>query len=412
MAAARRLGQDVLPSQRVPRMSLSPPVSRENPPRPPPPPTGAPTSAPPALVALAAEAGFRFDGDAPWDIQVTDARFYGRVLADGSLGFGEAYMDGWWECERIDELFRRLLTAPPERRLMTRLRLAGEVLRHRLFNRQSIARAFEVGQRHYDIGNDVFKAMLDPTMSYSCGWWQHATTLEEAQRHKLDLICRKLELRRGERLLDIGCGWGGLARYAAEHYGVEVFGITVSVEQLALGRERNAGWPVTLELMDYRRLVGRFDKAVSVGMFEHVGPKNHAEYFAVVERVLDDKGLFLLHTIGNHQTSHTPDDWLDKYIFPNGLLPSAVDIARAVEGRFLVEDWHNFGADYDRTLMAWWSNFERAWPTLRANYDERFYRMWQYYLMSCAGFFRARRGQLWQVVLAKRARPDAYRSIR
>ena len=391
-------------------MNLSQSIRQESPS----PPEPAPPEAPAALRALAAEAGFRFNGDSPWDIRVTDERFYARVLADGSLGFGEAYMDGWWECERIDELFGRLLAAPPERRLspMKRPHLFAEVLRHRLFNRQSRRRAFEVGKRHYDIGNDVFAAMLDPTMSYSCGWWQHASTLEDAQRQKLDLICRKLELQRGERLLDIGCGWGGLARFAVENYHVEVHGITVSEEQLKLARERNAGLPVTFELMDYRKLWGRFDKAVSVGMFEHVGPKNYGEYFRVVERVLDDRGLFLLHTIGNHVTSHTPDGWLDKYIFPNGVLPSAADIAAAADGRFLVEDWHNFGADYDRTLMAWWANFERAWPALRANYDERFYRMWKYYLMSCAGFFRARRGQLWQVVLGKRTRPGGYRSVR
>lgn len=370
--------------------------------------------APAALRALAAEAGFRFNGDSPWDVQVTDARFYDRVLADSSLGFGEAYMDGWWECERIDELFARLLAAAPARRLdlLSRPRLIGEVLLHRLFNRQSHRRAWQVGKQHYDIGNDVFEAMLDPTMSYSCGWWQHAKTLEEAQVGKLDLICRKLGLQRGERLLDIGCGWGGLARHAAANYGVEVFGVTVSAEQLKLARERTAGLPVTLELMDYRKLSGRFDKAASVGMFEHVGPKNYADYFEVVERVLDDRGLFLLHTIGNHVTSHLPDAWVDKYIFPNGVLPSAADIAGAVEGRFLIEDWHNFGADYDRTLMAWWANFDRAWPQLRARYEERFYRMWKYYLLSCAGFFRSRRGQLWQLVLSKRARPGAYRSLR
>jgi cyclopropane-fatty-acyl-phospholipid synthase len=249
-------------------------------------------------------------------------------------------------------------------------------------------------------------------MSYSCAYWLHAQTLEEAQRAKLDMICRKLELKPGERLLDIGCGWGGLARYAAENYGVEVFGITVSKEQLKLARERCAGLPVTLELMDYRELSGRFDKIVSVGMFEHVGPKNYDAYFAVAERLLEDAGLFLLHTIGNYITSRRVDPWIEKYVFPNGWLPSAAEITRAVEGKLLVEDWHNFGPDYDRTLMAWWENFERAWPTLADKYDERFHRMWRYYLLCCAGVFRSRQGQLWQVVLSKRTRRGAYRSVR
>jgi len=363
---------------------------------------------------LAAEAGIRFNGNDPWDIKVADQRLYRRILMDGSLGFGEAYMDGWWECERLDQLFHRLLAVDADNRLdkRMRLRLLGEILRHALFNRQSRRRAFVVGEQHYDIGNDVFEAMLDPTMSYSCGFWQQAATLDEAQRDKLDMICRKLDLQPGERLLDIGSGWGSLARFAAENYSVEVLGITVSKEQQKLARERCVGLPVTIELMDYRDLSGEFDKVVSVGMFEHVGPKNHARFFAIVEHLLKDQGLFLLHTIGNYRTSRKPDPWIDKYVFPNGFLPSSADIARAVEGQFLIEDWHNFGADYDRTLMAWWENFERGWPALEDKYGQRFYRMWKYYLMSCAAFFRSRQGQLWQLVLSKRARFSVYRSIR
>ena len=334
-------------------------------------------SAPPApasLRALAAEAGVHFNGSDPWDIKVADQRLYRRILMQGSLGFGEAYMDGWWECECLDQLFHRLLAVDTDQRIDSRmrLRLLGEVLRHALFNRQSKRRAFLVAEKHYDIGNDVFEAMLDPTMSYSCGFWQQADTLDEAQRNKLDMICRKLELQPGERLLDIGSGWGGLARFAAENYGVEVLGITVSKEQQKLAQERCAGLPVTIELMDYRDLSGQFDKVVSVGMFEHVGPKNHVRFFAIVERLLKDQGLFLLHTIGNYLTSRKPDPWIDKYVFPNGLLPSSADIARTVEGRFLIEDWHNFGPDYDRTLMAWWQNFEHGWPALEEKYGQRF----------------------------------------
>jgi len=292
------------------------------------------------------------------------------------------------------------------------LRSLGQVLRHALVNLQSKRRAFLVGEHHYNIGNDVFATMLDSTMSYSCAYWQQATTLEEAQQNKLDLICRKLDVHPGERLLDIGCGWGGLARYAAENYGVEVFGITVAKEQQNLARERCAGLPVRIELMDYRDLVGQFDKVVSVGMFEHVGPKNYNAFFVIVERLLKDQGLFLLHTIGNYLTTRKLDPWIDKYVFPNGRLPSGAEIANAVEGRFLIEDWLNFGADYDRTLMAWSENFKRGWPALKDTYGERFYRMWTYYLMSCAGYFRSRQGQLWELVLSKRARSGIYRSVR
>jgi len=377
--------------------------------------TGAPGSEPPAMLQrLVAEAGIRFNGSAPWDIQIHDKRAYRMILSNGSLGFGEAYMDGLWDCERLDELFHRLLAVDIDEKLggWARLRLLGEIVRHRLFNLQSSGRAFQVGEQHYDIGNDVFEAMLDPTMSYSCGYWEQATDLNQAQLAKLDLICRKLQLKPGERVLEIGCGWGSLARYAAEHYGVEVFGITVSREQRQFAMDRSAGLPVTIELMDYRNLSGQFDKAVSVGMFEHVGQKNYAAYFDVAQRTLKDDGLFLLHTIGSHVTTTRVDPWIDKYIFPNGKLPSARELTAAVEQRFVIEDWHNFGQDYDRTLMAWWENFNRAWPRLKERYDPRFFRMWKYYLMSCAGFFRARQGLLWQLVLSKRQRHAVYRSVR
>jgi cyclopropane-fatty-acyl-phospholipid synthase len=363
---------------------------------------------------MLAGSGVRINGDAPWDPQVFDARFYQRIFADGSRGLGEAYMDGWWDAERLDELFHRVLALNLDERLqgLARWRLAVDVLRHRVFNLQSHRQAFEVGERHYDLGNDIFEAMLDPTMTYSCAYWRDAADLEQAQRAKLDLICRKLELRAGERLLDVGCGWGGLARHAARHYGVEVLGITVSKEQQKLARERCSGLPVTIELLDYRDLDGQFDKVVSVGMFEHVGPKNYRVYFDTVGRVLKKDGLFLLHSIGHHTTTKTTDSWIETYIFPNGKLPSAPELAAALEDRFVIEDWHNFGQDYDRTLMAWWENFERAWPRLAAKYDERFHRMWKYYLMCCAGFFRARQGLLWQLVLAKRGRAGVYRSVR
>jgi len=370
--------------------------------------------APRALVRLVESADVRFDGGRPWDIQVRSSDLYDRVLRQGSLGFGESYMDGDWESERLDETFERLLTARLDTKIqvVAKLQFLGLLLRSLLVNRQSRKRAFHVGEHHYDIGNDVYTAMLDPTMSYSCGYWKDAEDLEQAQLAKLRLICDKLELKPGERLLDIGCGWGGLAKLAAQDYGVEVTGVTVSKEQQRLARERCTGLPVQIELMDYRDLTGRFDKVVSVGMFEHVGPKNYPAYFAVVERVMAADGLFLLHTIGNYDHLHTTDAWIDKYIFPNGYIPSARQLSRAIEKDLVLEDWHNFGPDYDTTLMAWWKNFDQAWPRLSDKYGERFYRMFKYYLHACAGYFRSRQGQLWQLVLSKRGRRQIYRSIR
>lgn len=376
--------------------------------------TGSSVESPPAISMLLAKAGIRLNGDAPWDMRILDSAVYRRVLMHGSLGLGEAYMDGLWEADRLDEFFHRLLRLDLNETVGAwhRWRLFLAVLRQTLFNPQTPMRAFHVGKQHYDIGNDVFEAMLDPTMSYSCGYWANADNLADAQRHKLELICRKLALRPGERLLDIGCGWGGLAHHAATHYGVEVVGITVSRQQYEYAQRRCAGLPVRIEFQDYRDLQGSFDKVVSVGMFEHVGPKNYPTYFDTVERVLADDGLFLLHTIGDYTTARTTDPWIEKYIFPNGKLPSAWQLTEALERRFVIEDWHNFGPDYDRTLMAWWSNFTAAWPTLERRYDRRFYRMWKYYLLSCAGFFRARQGQLWQLVLSKRQRSATYRSVR
>lgn len=378
---------------------------RETGPRPPP---------PSVLRDLAAEADVRFNGNRSWDIQVFHPAVYRRILTQGSLGFGETFVDGLWSSQRLDETISRLLSWDVEQRVnrRTRLRWAGALLKNVLFNRQSRRRAFQVGQQHYDIGNDVYAAMLDPTMSYSCGYWARAENLQQAQQAKLDLICHKLNLRPGLRLLDVGCGWGGLSRYAAEHYGVSVDGITVSREQLAFARERCRDLPVHLELMDYRDLKGSYDRVVSVGMFEHVGPKNYATFFKTIHRVLNDQGIFLLHTIGEQNASNATDPWIDKYIFPNGKIPAPGPLAIALQPYFVLEDWHNFGHDYDLTLMAWWKRFDAAWPQLKRRYDMRFYRMWKYYLHSCAGFFRSRQGQLWQLVLTKRQRTAIYRSLR
>ena len=372
------------------------------------------SQAPQVLVDLFEQAGVRFNANFARDIQVHDDELYRRILLKGSLGFGEAYMDKLWDCHALDDLFYHLLSFDLDEKLGggTKLRLLAEIIRQHLFNLQSKQRAFQVGEQHYDMGNDVFETMLDPTMSYSCGYWHNADTLEQAQLNKLDMICRKLELEPGQQLLEIGCGWGGLAYHAAKNYGVDVLGVTVSKEQQQLAQQRCQGLPVRIELMDYRDLNGQFDKIVSVGMFEHVGHKNYATYFDAASKLLKNDGLFLLHTIGNYKVSHSLDKWFDKYIFKNGSLPAATEISNALEERFLVEDWHNFGQDYDKTLMAWWENFDAAWPQLEAKYSPRFYRMWKYYLLSCAGFFRSRQGQLWQLVLSKRERSRMYRSIR
>ncbi|XKE43941.1 cyclopropane fatty acyl phospholipid synthase [Halomonas organivorans] len=351
--------------------------------------------------------GVTLNGEAPQDIRVYHPDFFPRILHQGTLGLGEAYMDGWWDCERIDEMAHRLLrhglgehAQSPSERLMYRLQSG-------FFNLQSRARAYIVGEAHYDLGNDLFQRMLDDTMCYSCGYWKDAETLHEAQKAKLELACRKLDLQPGMKVLDIGCGWGSLAEHAARHHGVEVTGITISREQAELARERCRGLPVEILLEDYRDLQGRFDRIVSIGMFEHVGHRNYDTYFRTVRRLLPEDGLFVLHTIGSNNSEISADPWFNKYIFPNGVLPSAMHIAKASEGHLLMEDWQNFGADYDKTLMAWLENFDALWHEIAERYNERTRRMFRYYLSVCAGAFRARHMQLWQVVFSL-GRPGRY----
>ena len=357
---------------------------------------------------LLMRADIRVNGSRPWDVHVHNPRMAQRTLAQANLGLGESYMDGDWDCDALDQFFDRILRTKVDR-AVSPLRLVFHALRFRLLNLQTSSRAFQVGEQHYDIGNDLYRAMLDSRLTYTCGYWENASTLDEAQEAKLDLICRKLDLQPGQRVLDIGCGWGSFARYAAEHYGVQVVGVTISREQAKLAQELCDDLPVEIRVQDYRDVKERFDHIVSVGMFEHVGRKNYREYMEVAARCLRPDGLFLLHTIGKNLTNSTPDPWIDKYIFPNGDLPSLAQISESIEDVFVLEDVHNFGPDYDRTLMAWFENFDAAWPRFREAYGDRFYRMWKYYLLCCAGFFRARDIQLWQLVLSPSGVRGGYR---
>ena len=353
-------------------------------------------------------AGIQINGTRPWDVQVKDDRLFERVVRKGSLGLGEAYMDGWWEVEALDRFFTRVLEAKLEEQFTLKPAYIFEYVKSVITNPQNREKAFEIGDRHYDIGNDLYKIMLDKRMVYTCGYWQGAQTLDEAQEAKLDLVCRKIGLQAGQRVLDIGCGWGSFAQYAAEEYGAEVVGVTVSKEQVELGRERCKGLPVEIRLQDYREVNEPFDHIVSLGMIEHVGSKNYRTYMQTAHRCLKDDGIFLLHTIGSNRSVRTTDPWIEKYIFPNSQLPSIRQLALASEGLFVMEDWQNFGVHYDKTLMAWHQNFNAGWDELKSNYSERFYRMWTYYLLSCAGSFRARKNQLWQIVFSKRGIPGGF----
>lgn len=347
------------------------------------------------------DAGININGKKPWDIQVNNMGFYRRCLQDASLGLGESYMDGWWDCERIDMLITALIESDIKSSLSASYKDLLRVASSKLINFQSHKRAWIVGKEHYDLGNDLFSEMLDPWMLYSCAYWKNATNLDAAQENKLKLICEKLQLKEGMSLLDIGCGWGGLSEYAARNYNVKVTGITISNEQRKLAQKRCADLDVEILLMDYRDLNKKFDRIVSVGMFEHVGPKNYKNFFDVVTRCLVKEGVFLLHTIGSNRTDASVDPWINKYIFPNGCIPSLGQISLASEKSFIIEDLHNFGSDYDLTLMAWYRRFYSSWPKLSDKYSERFKRMFTFYLNACAGAFRARDLQLWQICFTK-----------
>lgn len=377
---------------------------------------------------LLALAGIGIGGSGPLELRVNDDRFYDRVLSQGAFGLAESYVDAWWDCDRLDQVICRMLEEDLISRVPRDWRTAAAWLRAQVLNLQTVARASQVAHAHYDLGNDFFAAMLGRTMTYSCGYWPAgalgtaATSLDEAQDRKFELICKKLDVSPKDHILDIGCGWGGFARWAAERVGARVTGVTVSEPQAAFAREHCKGLPVDIQVLDYRSpevlRKGPFTKVVSVGMFEHVGNKNYRTFMQAARDAMGTErrdGMMLLQTIGRSGWCESFDTWVDRYLFPNGMLPSMAEISEAAARMYVIEDWHNFGGDYDKTLMSWHANFERAIaeknPCVPSS--ERFRRMWRYYLLAFAGSFRARvRMQLWQVVFSTRGIQPGYRSVR
>lgn len=358
--------------------------------------------------SLLEEAGVTINGSNPWDPQIRDDRFWNRLFAEGSVGLGEAYMDGWWDCADLAEFFSRVVGAGIQEKIPVTFNLVWQHLQARFFNMQTKARAQRVAELHYS-ETDAYKASLDARMTGSCGYWPEGVeNVDQAQEAKLDLICRKVELKKGERVWDIGCGWGAFMGFAAEKYGASCVGVTVSPDQARFARERYKRLDVDFQVKDYRDFEGTADKIVSMGMFEHVGHKNFRTYFEKARSVIRDDGLFCLHTIGSPDSKETIDPWIEKYIFPGGVLPSLTQIGKALEGLWVVIDLHNIGPHYDRTLMAWNENFQAKWPAPNTDEGRRFKRMWEYYLLCCAGGFRSRAIQVWQFVLSTKGVPDGY----
>lgn len=348
----------------------------------------------------------QINGSRPYDIQVHNENFYERVIREGALGLGESYMDGWWDVEALDQFIDRVLRAQLDKKVTgSSLKVKWYFLRSKIFNLQNKRRAKQVTEQHYDLGNDFYEAMLDEYMNYTCAYWKNADNLDQAQINKMELICKKLHLQPGMKILELGCGWGGFARYAAEKYGVEVTGYNLSKEQVAYARQVTKGLPVKIIHDDYRNATGTYDRVISIGIMEHVGYKNYRTYMELVNRTLKDDGIAFIHTIGSNESTTTANPWTEKYIFPNGMLPSIAQLSKAMEDLFVIEDIQNIGPHYDKTLMAWYHNFNQHWPKFRDRYGDRFYRMWKYYLLSSAGGFRARQTQLWQIVFTKVGAP-------
>lgn len=374
--------------------------------------SGENTRAETVVRELFASAGVGVEGKEPGDILVKDRAFYGRLLREASIGLGESYMDGWWECEELDLFIEKLLRIDIKKKIEGSFRLKLLTLQALVTNMQSRARAKIVAEKHYDLGNDLYEVMLDERMVYTCAYWKNAKTLAEAQEHKLELICKKAHIKPGMRVLDLGCGFGGFANYAAEKHGCEVVGVTVSTEQQKWGSgvAKRKGLPVDIRLQDYRAAHGKFDAVVSIGMLEHVGWRNHRNLMEVVHRCLHSDGIAVLHTIGSNESQRHGIPFFEKHLFPNAASPSLAQLGKAMENLLVVEDLHNIGPDYRPTLLAWWKNFEAGYSTLdKRKYDERFYRMWRFYLLSAAGAVAARESQLWHLVLTHigRAQPDS-----
>ncbi|MGB4076280.1 MAG: cyclopropane fatty acyl phospholipid synthase [Minisyncoccia bacterium] len=363
--------------------------------------------------------GVSLDGNNSWDPRIRNERFYERVLREGRLGAAESYMDGRWECSNLPELFYRLLSSGFDQKLyeLPALRFLESLRRFGmgLWNRQTKERSLAVGEVHYD--DRVFQtAALGDRMVASCAYYDRgASTLDEAQDHKMALICEKLYLEDGHRLLDIGCGWGTLMHYAESTRALRAIGLTISRDQQEYARKRYPEKNLEFLLEDYRDFkasAGSFERVVSVGMLEHVGKKNYPTYFNRVRHFLAEDGLFLLHSIVGRQRENGTDPFIDKYIFPNGELPTMAEILESVEGTFVVEDLHNLGTNYEWTLRAWRENLQLRWSDIVAAHGMRTARMYEYYLAISEAAFRSRTLNVVQIVLSPRGKRGGYRSIR
>ena len=348
------------------------------------------------------QADIRVDGSRPWDIKICHPDFFKCIMQQGLLGLGESYMDGWWECERVDILIYKFLTGRLDEYLPIHLHNILNLFSAKLLSLKPDHVSLTSGNKEHEIGYDIFAVMLDNYMQYSCGLWREGTSLDEAQTAKLQMICEKLQLSPGMRILDLGCGWGGTAEYMARHYGVYVEGITDSTEQQKVAQARCRDLDVTIMLGDFHDCIDdQFDRIISLGTLQNIELRNYQAFFKRIANSLNPDGRCLLQSIGKDQFVNHVGLWINKYIFPRGCLPSEEQIVRSTQPYLHIEDWINLGGDYDKTFMSWEKRINDAWPELKDNYSPRFKRMLDYYLCSCAGFLRAKKLNMWQMVFSR-----------
>lgn len=366
------------------------------------------------LHDILSEADVQVGGDRSQDIQVhvEPNKLYQRVIAQGKLGLGESYMDEWWDANRLDAFIENVLRANLQQKVAWSRHDIWAVIMAVVINQQNRRRSRRVARAHYDLSGVLPDGILDPYNQYTCAYFDGTDQLDVAQEKKLDLICRKLQLRKNDRVLDIGCGWGGFAKYASEKHECHVTGISISEEQIRYARHFCRGLPVDIRMCDYRDLDREYDKVLTCGMIEHVGYKNYRKLFETIHKHMADDGLYLLHTIGSNGSVKTNDPFLEKYIFPGGMVPSVEQIDNAREGLFSLQDVQNLAAHYPPTLSAWHHNFQSNWADLSEHYDERFRRMFEYYLLYCKGGFQAGHLQHWQMVFTKQGQVIDYRGDR
>ena len=345
-------------------------------------------------------------------MKITDPKLYQGLFFNPELNMGEAYMDGRVTFPGSD--LRSFLTLFSVNRAGIASYPLQKVLRTVSRGMKRLQQANPVGQaqknvaHHYDLGNDFYKLFLDERMFYSCAYFrEEGETLESAQINKCRLLASKLDLKPGQKVLDIGCGWGGMAIYLASVAGVDVTGVTLSKEQHGLANERvkAAGLQsrVHIELIDYRHLSGKFDRIVSIGMFEHVGVGHYHEFFSEVNRLLRDDGVMMLHSIGHMSPPGTASPWMRKYIFPGAYSPALSEVFPAVENNSLwVTDLEFLRVHYATTLRHWYDRFEKNRPQIAQMYDEKFCRMFEFYLISAEMMFRTGSQEVFHMQLSKK----------